>query len=200
MRRGGTSALSTADVSPRSLEQPGLKPDRSPEISLVIPAWNEAAYLPRLLDTVDEARHRYEGGADAVEVIVADNDSTDETSEIARARGCRVAHVAKRCIAAARNGGAALARGTLICFTDADSLIHPETFNYVTAVMRRGGFIGGGTGVEMERWSAGIAAAWCVIMLPLWSVGLDGGVWFCRRSDFERMGGFDERLLAAEDV
>ena len=27
-----------------------------PKISLVIPAWNEAACLPRLLDTVDAAR------------------------------------------------------------------------------------------------------------------------------------------------
>ena len=32
------------------------------DISLVIPAWNEADYLPRLLDTVDAARDRYRNG------------------------------------------------------------------------------------------------------------------------------------------
>ena len=176
------------------------KPDRNPDISLVVPAWDEAAYLPRLLDSVDGARARYPGGADAIEVIVADNDSTDETSEVARARGCRVARVAKRSIAAARNGGAAVARGTFVCFTDADCMIHPETFNYIQAMMRRRGFIGGATGVVMERWSAGVAATWGVVMLPLWSFGLDGGVYFCRRSDFERVGGFDETVRAGEDV
>ena len=41
----------------------------APRISLIIPAWNEQAYLPRLLDTVDEARRRYNGAAEAVEVI-----------------------------------------------------------------------------------------------------------------------------------
>ena len=45
-------------------------------ISLVIPAWNEAACLPRLLDTVDLARASYRGGTAAVEVIVADDGST----------------------------------------------------------------------------------------------------------------------------
>ena len=47
----------------------------SARFSLVIPAWNEEALLPRLLDTVDVARARFRRGADAVEVIVADNAS-----------------------------------------------------------------------------------------------------------------------------
>jgi hypothetical protein len=38
-------------------------PEANPLISLVIPAWNEAAFLPRLLDSVDAARRRYRGGA-----------------------------------------------------------------------------------------------------------------------------------------
>ena len=82
-----------------------------PKISLVIPAWDEAAYLPRLLDTVDAARKLYRHGSGRIEVIVADNDSTDETPQIAAARGCHVEHVPKRLIAAARNGGAGAARG-----------------------------------------------------------------------------------------
>lgn len=49
----------------------------APRISLVIPAFNEEHYLPRLLDTIDAARARYREGAEAIEVIVADNGSTD---------------------------------------------------------------------------------------------------------------------------
>ncbi|NIP81927.1 MAG: glycosyltransferase, partial [Gemmatimonadetes bacterium] len=123
-----------------------------PRLSLVIPAYNEEAYLPRLLDTVDVARSRYEGGADAVEVIVSDNGSTDATRDIAHRRGCRLAHQAVRNIAAVRNAGAAVARGRVLCFVDADLRVHPETFN----VIDRGlgpGVVAGATGVTLDRWS-----------------------------------------------
>jgi len=56
----------------------------TPHLTLVIPAFNEAALLPRLLDSVDEARRRYRGGPDAIEVIVADNASTDGTADLAQ--------------------------------------------------------------------------------------------------------------------
>ncbi len=58
-----------------------------PRISLVIPAWNEAEFLPRLLDSVDVARERFASGPEEVEVIVADNGSTDGTGALARERG-----------------------------------------------------------------------------------------------------------------
>jgi glycosyltransferase involved in cell wall biosynthesis len=168
--------------------------------SLVIPAYNEAALLPRLLRTVAVARDRYAGGADAVEVIVADNDSTDATPEIAKEAGCRVAHVAKRTIAAARNGGARVAQGEIVSFVDADSQIHPETFNAIDAAMARGDVVGGATGVDLERWSPGIAATWLVLMPLALVAGMDTGVVFCRRCDFDAVGGFDEERRYAEDV
>ncbi|MCI0650591.1 MAG: glycosyltransferase [Planctomycetes bacterium] len=171
-----------------------------PKISLVIPAWNEAAYLPRLLATVAAARARFRGGAESIEVIVADNGSTDDTAAIARAAGCRVTHVARRAIAAARNGGAAVARGEIIAFVDADYRIHPETFNFIEAVLARPDYAGGGTGATMERWSLGIRFTWCAVLPPLWMLGVDGGVWFCRRADFHAAGGYDESIRASEDV
>jgi glycosyltransferase involved in cell wall biosynthesis len=172
----------------------------APRFSLIIPAWNEEAYLPRLLDTVDVARRTYAGGADAIEVVVADNDSTDRTAEIAAARGCRVAHVRERRIACARNGGAAAARGEILCFVDADYRIHPETFNAIDRELATGRFIGGATGLEAERWSAGIFVTMVVVLALLRPWGIDGGVWFCRRQDFDAVGGYDERVRYSEDV
>jgi len=67
-----------------------------PIISVVIPAYNEAHYLPYLLDTIDQAKSRYQGGAHAAEVIVANNNSRDDTARIAADRGCLVAHVASK--------------------------------------------------------------------------------------------------------
>jgi glycosyltransferase involved in cell wall biosynthesis len=170
------------------------------DISLVIPAYNEAKLLPRLLDGVDAARRGFAGGAEAVEVIVADNASTDGTGELAAARGCRVVHVAERRIACARNGGALAARGRILCFVDADMQVHPETFNVVHAAMGRSDVVAGATGVRLERWSAGIALTWAAFMPMVLLTGMDTGVVFCRRADFETIGGYDERRELAEDV
>jgi glycosyltransferase involved in cell wall biosynthesis len=165
--------------------------------TLVIPAYNEARLLPRLLDSVDAARARTKH---EVQVIVADNASTDATASIAAARGCEVARVEKRLIAAVRNGGARLARGETLCFIDADSSIHPETFNAIDAALARPDVVGGATGVLPDRWSLGIAMTW-LLMLPIVLVTrMDAGVVFCRRTDFEALGGYDEGRDIAEDV
>ena len=168
--------------------------------SLVIPARNEEAYLPRLLDTVDVARQRYRGGPGAIEVIVADNVSTDRTAQIALDRGCRVARVEKRIIAAVRNGGAAAATREILAFVDADMQIHPETFNAIENKLVEGKTICGATGARVERWSAGLAVTYAFLMIFVLATNMDTGVVFCRRADFEAMGGYNEKLILAEDV
>lgn len=168
--------------------------------SLIIPARNEEAYLPRLLETVAVARQRYRGGPDAVEVIVADNVSTDRTAEIARQHGHRVVQVEKRVIGAVRNAGARAARGDLLAFVDADARIHPETFNAIERMLASGKVVAGATGVRLERLSLGIALSWAFLMPLVWLAGIDTGVTFCRREDFESIGGYSEEMLFAEDV
>ena len=171
-----------------------------PRLSLVIPAYNEAALLPRLLDTVDLARQRFAGGAETIEVIVADNGSTDGTAAIAANRGCRVVSVTKRMIGAARNGGAALATAPIVCFVDADMQIHAETFNAVETALADPRIVGGASRVTMERWSLGIAYAYASLVPLAWATGFDTGVVFCRRADFQSIGGYDEDRHFAEDV
>jgi glycosyltransferase involved in cell wall biosynthesis len=172
----------------------------TPRISLVVPAYNEEHYLPRLLDTVDAARARFRLGSDAVEVIVADNGSTDRTAAIAAERGCRVVTVGPRNIAAVRNGGAAFARGEILCFVDADMRIHPESFNAIDTAIAGGKYVGGATGVWLERWSLGLLCTW-MLMIPMVIVmRMDTGVVFCRRRDFEAIGGYQDRHRFAEDV
>ncbi|HEY6808967.1 MAG TPA: ChbG/HpnK family deacetylase [Gemmatimonadales bacterium] len=172
----------------------------APRFSVVVPAYNESRYLPRLLDSLEVARRLYGGGAGAVEVIVVDNGSTDGTREIARARGCTALLEPKRVIGAVRNTGARVARGDTLVFIDADSQVHPETFLRLEAALESPAVLGGATGITMDRWSPGIAVTW--FLLDLWCrlTGWDTGVLFCRREIFEAVGGFDERLLFAEDL
>src|SRR5260370_7436233 len=169
------------------------------KFSVIIPAYNEAEYLPRLLDSIEVARSNYSGGPEAVEVIVADSLSTDRTAEVAAARGARVVTVATRRIAAARNGGAHAARGEILCFIDADSALHPQTFNAIDQTMSTGRFVGGATGIRLERKSLGLLAAYCGCMTLVVLVGIDTGVVFCRPEDFEAVGGYDETPLYPED-
>ena len=93
-----------------------------PRISLVIPAFNEERELPELLESIAVGQRCYRDGPEAIEIIVADNGSTDRTAELALANGCKVACIDRRSIAAARNGGAQVARAPVLAFVDADAV------------------------------------------------------------------------------
>jgi glycosyltransferase involved in cell wall biosynthesis len=170
------------------------------KFSVVIPAYNEAQYLPRLLESIEAARANYSGGREEIEVIVADNDSNDRTAEIAAARGARVVTVKKRRIAAARNGGGHAALGEIACFIDADSALHPRTFDAIDKAISSGRFVGGSTGLTLERKSFGLLVTYCLGAPLVLLTGMDSGVVFCLRQDFEAVGGYDETRLYAEDL
>lgn len=168
--------------------------------SVIIPAYNEEQYLPRLLDSIEVARSNYSGGPAAVEVIVADNGSTDRTAEVAAARGARVVTVEKRRIAAARNGGGHAAKGEIVCFIDGDSAVHPQTFDAIDKAISSGRYVAGATGLTLERKSLGLLVTYCLAAPLALITRMDSGVVFCCREDFEAIGGYDESRLYAEDV
>ncbi len=177
-----------------------LPADVQPRFSLVVPARNEERLLPALLTSVAAARERYAGGAAAVEVLVVDNASTDATAAVATAAGARVLREEKRVIAAVRNAGARQARGDILAFVDADTRIHPETFNVIHRALATHPLVAGATGVTLERWSAGLALSYACLLPLIWILRMDTGVVFCRKEDFLAVGGYDEGRLIAEDL
>jgi glycosyltransferase involved in cell wall biosynthesis len=86
-------------------------------ISIIIPTLNEENYLPLLLDSIKRQ------GIDDLEIIVADAGSQDKTLEVARNFGCKI--VKGGLPARGRNEGAKIAKGDLLLFLDADTLL-PE--------------------------------------------------------------------------
>jgi len=89
-------------------------------LSVVVPAFDEEAYLPATLASL--ARQQVPGG---FEVVVVDNASTDATAEVAARHGVRVVREETPGVCAARQRGTEEARGAIVVSTDADT-VHPD--------------------------------------------------------------------------
>src|SRR5207253_498250 len=132
-----------------------LRPYRSLPLysfSVVIPAFNEEHFLPKCLAAVQRAAAEL---AEPVEIIVADNCSTDRTVDLAREMGAKVVTVTTRCISAVRNQGAAAATGNYLVFVDADDLMSDNLLVEVKKVLESGRYIGGGvarTRYDRDSW------------------------------------------------
>lgn len=100
-----------------------MKPEElaAPDISVVISTYNRAQRLPASLDALltQTGNIRYE-------VIIVDNNSTDETATVARviarqsAGQVRYAFEPRQGLSHGRNAGISLARSSIIAFTDDD--------------------------------------------------------------------------------
>jgi len=94
--------------------------------SVIIPAYNSAATLAKAIQSVLEQRWA------AHEVIVVDDGSEDETSDIARQFGNRIRLIRQenQGVSAARNRGAESATGNWLAFLDADDWYYPDRLRW----------------------------------------------------------------------
>jgi Glycosyl transferase family 2 len=89
----------------------------APLVSVVIPCLNEAANIERC---VTAAREALAGMGVSGEVVVADNDSEDDSAALAQRAGARVVHERRRGYGSAYMAGFAASRGRYIVMADAD--------------------------------------------------------------------------------
>ena len=91
-------------------------------VSVVIPAYNRADYIAETITSVLQQTYN------AIEILVIDDDSEDNTRQIVEQLGSKVRYVwqenAER--GAARNHGLRLAQGEFIAFLDSDDLWLPN--------------------------------------------------------------------------
>lgn len=92
----------------------------TPLVSVVVPVWNGARFLT---DAVASIRAQHYA---PLEIVIADDGSTDGTAEIATRPELNLVHLAlpHRGLAATRLAGIERARGELIAFLDVDDLWH----------------------------------------------------------------------------
>ncbi len=167
-------------------------------VSVIVPARNEEALLPRLLRSLRDQELA------PLEVIVVDDDSSDATAEIAEAFGATVVSGAYlepgwtgKNWACAR--GAAIARGEILLFLDADTVAGPELVAAMAAAVRsHGGLVSVQPFHRMERPYERLSALFNVVAsmgigaTSLRNVDVTGAYGPClaiAAADYERIGG-----------
>ena len=178
----------------------------TPTFSVIIPAHNRRALLPRTLETVfaqTQAAH---------EVIVVDDGSDDGTAEYVRSQDQRVRLLQQphQGPGAARNAGAAVASGVYLAFLDSDDLWLPWTLATFAEVIERhlepslicGKFVQFAAEDELARHRAvPVRADVFTDYLSSWKqqLAVGAGMVAIRREAFLAVGGFAAGDVNLED-
>lgn len=166
----------------------------SPKVSVIIPAYNQAQYLPDALDSV--LAQTYTNW----ETIIVDDGSPDNVAEIAaRYSGCdsriKFLHTDNYGLSAARNTGAAHSDGEYLVFLDGDDKIAPEYIENCVKALQSDSYIKVAApqmqcfGIHQQIWPVVYEDyAQLLINNPLYATAA------MRRADFDAIGGYDERM------
>jgi glycosyltransferase involved in cell wall biosynthesis len=176
-----------------------------PVVSVVIPAYNQAAYLRGAIDSVlaqDEVR---------LELIVVNDGSTDDTAAVLQSYNARLTAISQpnQGAANALNRGIRAARAELICWLSADDEFLPGKISAQVAFLARHpdvamcctGFVvidGVDRVIRHER-----SPRWPhpdPFLAVFWRNPINGSTVMLRRSVYDDVGPFDERLAADVDA
>lgn len=169
----------------------------TPHISVIIPAHNEEIHLPRCLESIRIAALR---ASATVEVIVVLNRCTDRTESIAREHGATTVVEPARNLARIRNTGIRSSHADNIVTIDADSWMSANMLQEVLRKLSMNRYVGGGVRIMPERMSLGIFFSTMTFAPRLILQGCWAGMFWMPRQAFDAVGGFNERLVSAEDV
>ncbi len=162
-----------------------------PLVSVIIPTYNSSRTIEKCLQSVKDQTYKN------IELIVVDNNSTDNTKEIARKFTDLVFNKGPE-RSAQRNFGAKQAKGDLLLIHDSDIYFHPEsvsecvdlvTSQNADAVILPEKSIGEGFWTQVKAFERSFY------------VGNDyiEAVRFFKKDVFEKVGGYDEELTGPED-
>lgn len=135
--------VNRADKLEAALSSVGASRNTTPMISVVIPSYNCAEFLPQALDSVLIQSYS------VIEIIIVDDGSTDETRQIVQPylgrQNIRYVYQENRGLPGARNRGVEESRGEFIAVLDADDALAPTALE------------------EMLHALSDSDASWCVI-------------------------------------
>jgi glycosyltransferase len=169
------------------------------KFSVVIPTYNEAKYVGRALSALEQQSFK------DFEVIVKDGLSQDETVNTAKKFTEKVFSQKDSSAADARNQGAGYARGGVLVFMDADTLLLPDTLARFSNLLDNQKIVGASCRkVPMSRsildrvlYEFVNFSTWFGSVLRLG--GAHGNLMLIRRDAFEAVGGFNPDIIVAEE-
>ncbi|MDZ4861599.1 MAG: glycosyltransferase, partial [Candidatus Hydrogenedentes bacterium] len=163
----------------------------------IIPAYNEELFLPKTFSAIRRAEAAL---GESVEVIVADNMSSDQTVDVARDLGARVVQEETRCIGVVRNRAVLDASSENLIFLDADDSMSENMLVEIKKAMESGKYIGGGVARTIyERNSPGIYVTHGLLRFRLWIAGISLFLMYTTREAFDAIGGYNVTMKAGED-
>ena len=172
------------------------------DLTIVIPAYNEEAYLAATLHAIEAAAAHLRARTDAeVETIVVDNNSGDATASVAHSKGAAVIAEPVQGISRLRNAGARAARGEVLAFIDADVIVPRTLLEAIHNAMRDPACVGGAVDADYRprrRSMRLYLRAWRLLARVTGMA--QGAAQFSRKHAFEDVGGYDEQVWIGEDV
>jgi glycosyltransferase involved in cell wall biosynthesis len=171
-----------------------------PDYSFIVPAYNEAAFIGATLERLGAIMAELPDWAG--EVIVTDNNSTDNTAEIAKAHGATVVFEAHRQISWSRNAGGRAAKGRYLIFVDADTLVSTELVRGSLERLDSGSCSGGGGTLHVPpdapRSIRAVIAFWTTLSRRMrWACG---AYVFCLKEAFDAVDGFPKDVYCSEEL
>ena len=163
------------------------QPNGQPLVSIVIPCYNYGHFLT---DAIDSALSQTYPN---IEVIVVNDGSTDNTSEVVRSYGGKVRLIEQenQGLPGTRNRGVREARGEWVCCLDADDKFHPDYVDHCLEL--DADIITAGTKEFGDR-----QGGWMPPPAPKFNDFISGNKVNCsalfRKKVWEATGGFDEDM------
>ena len=171
------------------------------KLSVIIPAFNEEKTIAQCIASIRQAIEANEARVNSFEIIVTDNNSTDDTAKRAQQAGAQVVFEPINQISRARNTGARDARGDWLLFVDGDSEVPEATLSDMLDHILTDRYVGGGCDVVVDR--APLIGRLIVLfarkIMKLINCAA-GSFLFCRADAFRETGGFSEEVYAGEEI
>ena len=171
-----------------------------PRVSVIVPAHDEARFVGACIASIRATRWP----ADALEVIVIDNRSQDDTAEAAARAGAAVIRDQSTSIGAVRNVGLQAARHEYLAYVDADCTVPPTWLASAVRLLESDlsvGAVGGpciapAEGSWVERALAPVRLSWSGSRV---ADSLATSSFVARTALLRELGGFNEKLASGED-
>jgi glycosyltransferase involved in cell wall biosynthesis len=168
-------------------------------ISVIIPTYNEAKCIQETLIALKRQKFH------SFEIIVKDGESTDETVEAAEKYADNVISIEDVSVADARNQGVKIAKGDLLVFVDADTVLPSNALQRISELMRNKKIVGGSCRKTLRSENVLDKLIYELVNLSTYICsrlrigGAHGNCMFIRKSTFIKTGGFNPRIQIAEE-